>query len=174
MYCPKCSQEQVSEYVRFCSRCGFPLHVVSDLLAHNGVLTGLETKSEEVRLTPRQKGVRQGVTLMFAGLVVSFIITVLSIFVFGKPEVFITIANAIFFLGGMLRILYAYIFEPGAKTKRPTYEPPYLDENANIFALPPPPQSVPATGFGAQHLNTAEIVNPPSLTEHKTKLIDEK
>ena len=173
MYCPKCSQQQVSEFVRFCSRCGFPLHVVSDLLAHNGVLTEPETKSEEVRLTPRQKGVRQGVTLMFVGLVVSFIVAVLSIFVFGKPEVFITIANAIFFLGGMLRILYAYIFEQGAKTKRPNYEPPYLGENANSFALPPP-QSVPVTGFRAQRSNTAEMVNPPSVTEHTTKLLDEK
>jgi ribosomal protein L37E len=33
MYCPKCSQQQVSEEVRFCSRCGFSLSAVRELIA---------------------------------------------------------------------------------------------------------------------------------------------
>ena len=33
MYCPRCSQQQVSEETKFCSRCGLPLGLVSELLA---------------------------------------------------------------------------------------------------------------------------------------------
>src|SRR5689334_22117728 len=33
MFCPKCGQEQASESVRFCSRCGFKLNIVEEPLA---------------------------------------------------------------------------------------------------------------------------------------------
>lgn len=36
MFCPKCSQQQISEEVRYCSRCGFELAAVSDALRHKG------------------------------------------------------------------------------------------------------------------------------------------
>jgi hypothetical protein len=32
MFCPQCGQRQVSTEMRFCSRCGLPLDVVTDLL----------------------------------------------------------------------------------------------------------------------------------------------
>jgi hypothetical protein len=32
MYCPKCSQEQVSDEIRFCSRCGQPLAAIAEAL----------------------------------------------------------------------------------------------------------------------------------------------
>ena len=32
MFCPKCSQQQAADEVRFCSRCGFPLGGVKELL----------------------------------------------------------------------------------------------------------------------------------------------
>ena len=42
MYCPKCSQLQISEEMRFCSRCGFALGAVRELVASGnaGVETG--------------------------------------------------------------------------------------------------------------------------------------
>ena len=36
MYCPKCSQIQTEDGLRFCSRCGFQLGVVKELLAEPG------------------------------------------------------------------------------------------------------------------------------------------
>jgi len=35
MYCPKCSQQQVSDDIRFCPRCGFQLDAVKGLFAEN-------------------------------------------------------------------------------------------------------------------------------------------
>src|SRR5829696_121887 len=37
MFCPKCSQEQASDEIRYCSRCGFQLNVVKALLISDGV-----------------------------------------------------------------------------------------------------------------------------------------
>ena len=41
MHCPSCGQQQVSLETKFCSRCGFPLGVVSEVLAHGGFLPQL-------------------------------------------------------------------------------------------------------------------------------------
>jgi hypothetical protein len=36
MFCPQCSHRQVSDDTRFCSRCGLPLGLVTDLVANSG------------------------------------------------------------------------------------------------------------------------------------------
>ncbi|HAF15758.1 MAG TPA: zinc ribbon domain-containing protein, partial [Blastocatellia bacterium] len=36
MYCPKCGQQQASDAVRFCSRCGFLLEGTAAVLATGG------------------------------------------------------------------------------------------------------------------------------------------
>src|SRR5690348_8255702 len=41
MHCPNCGQQQVSPDIKFCSRCGFPMGLVSELLAHGGFLPQL-------------------------------------------------------------------------------------------------------------------------------------
>ena len=41
MHCPRCGQQQVSEAIKFCSRCGFSLGLVSEILAHGGFLPQL-------------------------------------------------------------------------------------------------------------------------------------
>ncbi len=38
MFCPRCSQEQVSEETKFCSRCGFSLSLVAEVLTNGGFL----------------------------------------------------------------------------------------------------------------------------------------
>ena len=61
MYCPKCGQQQASEEVFFCSRCGFKLDVVRALVAgeHDGALM---TTSR-----PTSRDVNSGVGLMLLG-----------------------------------------------------------------------------------------------------------
>src|SRR5689334_21642871 len=41
MHCPSCGQKQVSNETKFCSRCGMPLGIVSDVLAHGFFLPQL-------------------------------------------------------------------------------------------------------------------------------------
>ncbi len=51
MYCPKCSQQQVSEDLRYCSRCGFPLTGVALVLENDGLIPQLAAKD-----APRRRG----------------------------------------------------------------------------------------------------------------------
>ena len=41
MFCPNCSQQQVSEETKFCSRCGLPLGLVAEIVAYGGFLPQL-------------------------------------------------------------------------------------------------------------------------------------
>jgi hypothetical protein len=167
MYCPKCSQQQFSDNIRYCSRCGFQLTVVVDLLADDGVLATLEMKGKQKQLAPCQEGVRQGKVLMLASLVVSFIAALLSIFL--KPELFIPLTGGIIFLCGTLRILYAYIIERGAEIQKPPSESAQFSAAARDYLSSA--HSVPVIGFSVHGVNTAEMVAPPSVTEHTTKLL---
>lgn len=167
MFCPKCSQQQASDQMRFCSRCGFPLSTVADLLTHDGVLT----EAGEVRLSPRQKGVRQGTVLLFASLVMGFFTALLSVFVIGRPELFVSITAGVFFLSGILRIAYAYIFERGVPDEASASREARLGASAHHYALPRVPSNL-VPSLGTQRVNTAEMVSRPSVTEHTTKLLD--
>lgn len=67
MYCPKCGQQQTSEQVRFCSRCGFALDGVKACLAD-------DVEAGAISAHPRQRNINVGVMLMFLGaLIVSWI-----------------------------------------------------------------------------------------------------
>ncbi|HKP68189.1 MAG TPA: zinc ribbon domain-containing protein [Pyrinomonadaceae bacterium] len=47
MHCPRCGQQQVSEQTKFCSRCGFQLGLVSELLQNGGFLPQLNELYKE-------------------------------------------------------------------------------------------------------------------------------
>ncbi len=49
MYCPQCSQPQLSEEMRFCSRCGFSLSGVKELVAAGGETTSPAPKKRKKR-----------------------------------------------------------------------------------------------------------------------------
>ena len=46
MFCPQCGHQQVSNDMRFCSRCGFSLGLVTDLVANSG--KQLQREKQEV------------------------------------------------------------------------------------------------------------------------------
>ncbi|HEX8637447.1 MAG TPA: hypothetical protein VF692_05245, partial [Pyrinomonadaceae bacterium] len=57
MHCPRCGQQQVSPETKFCSRCGFPLGLVSDLIAHGGFLPQLAELHNDKTIFTRRNGV---------------------------------------------------------------------------------------------------------------------
>ena len=78
------------------------------------------------------------------------------------------------FVGGPLRMLYAAIFEEGTHLRQfvaPTsYAPPAIPPPARLSALPPASAS-PASSW-KQRPQTAEIFQPPSVTDHTTRLLE--
>src|SRR5688500_11490131 len=78
MYCPNCSQPQASAEMRFCSRCGFPLSAVRELIAGGGALAEGGADGQARGLSPGQKGARRGAWLMLTGLALTLIVALLT------------------------------------------------------------------------------------------------
>jgi hypothetical protein len=173
MHCPRCGQKQFSPEVHFCNSCGFALDRVKELLVSDGISPAPEKESQKPSESPRRKGVRQGVKLLFICLVLAALTTRM-----GNPRA--NFLPMMFFMAGLLRIIYAVIFQEGApRKKKQDSSLPYapitteqLDTAKRGSALPPS-QGIPVAAFKTQRVNTAEMVSPPSVTEHTTKLLNE-
>ena len=176
MYCPQCGQQQVSDSLRFCSRCGFPLEGVLQLLGSGGALPFYQQSGPQ-EMSARRKGVRQGAALVLAGAVLVPVLGVINGFTHGPNllDILVPLAAIIFFVGGLMRMLFAGIFEEGAPRHRivtTSYAPPSLSQvNAYTPAVLPPAQNNPATGWRSRP-NTSEIRQPSSVTENTTRLLD--
>ena len=180
MYCPQCGQQQVSDSLRFCSRCGFPLEGVLYLLGSGGALPVQGSIEGRHEMSPRRKGVRQGGMLLLTGVILVPILGVLNSFTHGPSllDILVPLAAIIFFLGGLMRMLFAAVFEEGAAILRPQFHTPYapppvpgqLSGTQHSAVLPPAP--VNAAPSWRSRPNTAEIRQPSSVTEHTTRLLD--
>jgi hypothetical protein len=184
MHCPQCGQQQVSGEVRFCSRCGFPLGGVIELLAQGGNLPVVQVEAEKRKRSPRYEGIRQGVILLMLGTVLVPLLGILDSFQRNGStflDILVSMSAVIFFVGGFVRILYALIFEEGApraavqSAAQPSYVPPVAPAQfgAGVRAPAlPPAQSIPISNWRPRP-NTAEIAQPPSVTENTTRLLDD-
>ena len=180
MFCPQCGQQQVTGVVRFCSRCGFPMDGVIQLLGTGGIVPADRASDEPVPVSPRRKGVKQGTVLLLSGLVLVPILGMLASFAQGSTflEILAGLAAIICFIGGPLRMLYAGLFEEGAPKPR-HYGPPVPMQVPQQFAPHPqahalPPQPARSPGAWRRRPNTAELANPPSVTENTTRLLEKE
>jgi len=179
MYCPRCGQQQATDSMRFCSRCGFPMEGAMHLLAHGGLIPQYQQNVESKGPSPRKRGVKQGALLMLIGAILVPILAVMAGFAPGRLEnvfgFFCALAAIICFLGGPLRMLFAGIFEEGAPQPRymtpVSYSPPMVAAQQARVSLPPA-QVNQAPSWRQPH--TAEILQPPSVTDNTTRLLDKK
>jgi hypothetical protein len=125
MFCPQCGQQQVTGVVRFCSRCGFPLDGVIQLLSSGGIIPAYRASDEPVQASPRKKGVKQGGLLFLAGILIVPILGMFASFSNSSfPQMLTMLAALICFVGGPLRMLYAALFEEGAPNPMRQYQQP--------------------------------------------------
>ncbi|HEX8181335.1 MAG TPA: hypothetical protein VF525_17465 [Pyrinomonadaceae bacterium] len=178
MFCPQCSQQQASVAQRFCSRCGFPLSVVAELLASGGVLASqMDAEPEKSAISARGRGLRQGFAILLFGWVITAVIAALTSTTHAHPEVFIPVTAILFNGLALARIAYALLLQDG-KPKRKRREPlPYAPPaptneltGAGSGAALPPAQSIPVPNL--QRPRVADVAHPPSVTENTTKLLD--
>src|SRR6187401_2195574 len=107
MHCPKCGQQQISEETRFCSRCGLLLTEIATVVANNGIVPGKTSGP-----SARTRGLKHGVFIFLLALLIVPIAAIITIATNAEPFV----AAGLFFLtvvGGLLRIIYALMFESG-------------------------------------------------------------
>ena len=180
MFCPHCGQQQASDEMRFCSRCGFPLGVIAEVLAQGGVLATREPDGRARGLSPRQRGVRQGAMLMLSAMLIVPLV-VFAILLTGIDDLIplVPLAAVVCVVGGFIRLAYALMFEAaGPQPTRPNtipsmpLPPSQLSGPTRGQALPPA-QATPVTDWRRRQ-ETSEIYQPPSVTENTTKLLERK
>jgi hypothetical protein len=117
--------------------------------------------------------------LMLSTLLIVPIVSIFSVFILGHPEVIVPIVAISLFVGGLLRILYALLMEDAVPQMNSEemagyYVPPsaQFQPPARNTALPPAAIN-PATNWRPRP-NTAEIYQPPSITENTTRLLDKE
>jgi hypothetical protein len=178
MYCPQCGQQQVSDTTRYCSRCGFLLEGVALVLASGGQVPMRYVQPGSQKLSPRSKGIRQGAMLMLSTLLVVPLVSIISIFILGSPEVIVPITAISLFVGGLLRILYALLMEEAVpqfdNSQMAGYSPTPTPQFEGSARTSLPPASINATPSWRPRPNTAEIYQPPSITENTTRLLDKE
>jgi hypothetical protein len=167
MFCPRCGQQQVSEEVRFCSRCGLSLAAVPSLLA-SAVEPAAGVSAGGVR-TKKRRHIRRGAKVMFFSAVLFPVFLGLSIAADGPEPLLVPFTV---FLVGLAWLLYFVIF--GEETPAESAEKGRKDlRDSRTAPALPPSTFVPASGFGQRRANTADMAQPPSVTEQTTRLLDE-
>ncbi len=177
MYCPSCSQQQVSDEMRFCSRCGFLLSGVRELITSGGVITAGEAGAQKEQLPKSQRGMRKGVWIMLAAIPLAIVAGSLA----AIDDVFAVLLLLPFlcFIIGIARLLYGTFLEKNLpQGKRDATQLQVTSEmpaQIGVGRSPElsPARGVPIEGFIEQRMKTAEMVQPQSVTENTTRLLAE-
>ena len=169
MFCPRCGQQQVSGEVRFCPRCGLSLASVPALLA--GFEAAPSEGSARGGRSKKRKQIRRGAKLMFLSAVLLPVFAVLA-GVADHPGPLIVPLTV--FFAGLAWLLYFVLFgEEEAQESADVRGREVLRDSRAAPSLPPA-TFVPASGFGARRAHTADMAQPPSVTEQTTKLLDQE
>lgn len=136
MYCPNCSELKSQDNTQYCTKCGFDLRGIDDVVARGG-LGSADT---------RRKGIELGVRLILIGL------TLIPVWMFigvifppndrlveGSPsttflEEIFWIAMWIFFIAGMSKIIFALAF--GRREQKSATESNVTNEDETRHSLP--------------------------------------
>ena len=177
MYCPRCGQQQLSDQTKFCSRCGFQMGLVFELLTHGGFLPQLaELYQGKKSLFTRKNGVIFGI-LWF----IFFVMMVPAFFAIANADDAAG-ASAVFGIFSTLMILIvslAFLKKSSKTMALPAAEmhtqPAGLYGTTPHAAALPPPQSQPASSYvppaGGWKADTSDLGVPNSVTESTTRLL---
>ncbi len=167
MFCPKCGQ-QSSDEVRFCPRCGLQLDGLAAYVAANGQIPAGTPVPRAPVMTARRRGMRRGAKLMF---ICGVLLPAAALLAFEEdapgPLLLVLTAG----LAGLAWFVYSWLFGDNVLPVGKHAARRDLGAAGERPALGAP-QFAPAPPFNQQRANTAEIYQPPSVTENTTKMLD--
>jgi hypothetical protein len=181
MYCPKCSQKQTEEGLRFCSRCGFQLGVVKELLAERDSAPVITAESQaRTKFFSRHKQ-----DLLLGATVMSVAATLVVLFSWVAPKAPIIFPLWIIWFGFSLFVLSFDVLVRVARTlfsdDDEVRDLPTLQRGSGfITKVSPatselqPRQNAPVAALGSERMNTGKMLQPPSVTDHTTSLLNKK
>lgn len=171
MFCPKCAAEIDSNVTKFCSKCGFTIKSVREIVKKN--------KADESEVSQFQKGLQFGAKLLLLALILFPVFQILSGFFIPDDKLvesslsstwFDFLGNAVLItltLSGLARIFYAFVFE--RSTKSDIIENSSKSDISGDEAMReissrernalPPTQAIPAADFG-KWKTTDELFEP--------------
>ena len=115
MYCPRCGQQQHNPQVRFCSKCGFLMAGMQTIVSNGGVTGDLLEKTMDDAISPKKRGLKQGGIMFLSAFIVVPLLGILSAIVDTEP-ILAGLTAIVLFWGGILRMIYALIFQSGKPT----------------------------------------------------------
>ena len=177
MHCPRCGQQQISDQTKFCSRCGFQLGLVAELIQNGGFLPQLAElyKGRSTWFT-RKNGV------IFSILWFIFFVMMLPAFfgIAGEDDAAGAAAVfGVFTTMMMLVISFAFLKRPPKSHELAAQQMPVQSQiygNQPMGALPPQQQQ-PASSYmppeGSWRApDTGDLAHRPgSVTEGTTRLL---
>lgn len=184
MHCPNCGQQQVSNEIRFCSRCGFPLGLVSEILSNGGFLPQLADLNQKKKFTKKH-----GVFFSLFWFVL-FVLILTPFFGMADADEVAGVMAILGVFGSFLILVGSLIFLKSAKS---LHQNPQFQNNVQQFPVQqpqniyqtsqnalPPQQSQPVSSFVPPNAgswkaaDTGELVQPRSVVENTTKLLNKE
>ena len=171
MFCPKCSQQQIYDNIRFCSRCGFQLNVVKAL---DDSSLSMTSEPAALNRSRRKRDMTIGaVVMLFFALHSAWTTEDLSL----EREYTSLIVKCLILcmLINIMPVIRDFFF--GNTTQDSLSSPKMLSrliakfKNKDQTAALPAAYGRPATDYVTGRIKTAELVPPPSITEHTTNLL---
>lgn len=179
MHCPRCGQEQASEQTRFCSRCGFLLTAIAEIMANGGEIPTALAKNDSGAMSPRKRGLKKGLFIFLLAFLVVPLVSILTLMANAEPFA-VAISAIILTVGGLLRMAYALMFEstdPQETTIKGNViaaSQKFLKKESKTKTLPAN-ESIPASSYVPPvqgNWRDTNDLTPSSVTESTTKLLD--
>ena len=173
MHCPKCGQEQNSDEIRFCSKCGFDLKGVKELLAPEKYRA--RAKGNEARV----RGFQQGAGLLVFGFVLTCVLFILREFG-AVPGSYSKIAFMAFLTLGIARMCIPVIFSgnDSNESKNDLFKPDLETNKLSGAQIRdkslPEAEYRPPVNVAAKTFDTNELVPIPSVTEGTTRNLEKE
>ncbi|MBA2379686.1 MAG: hypothetical protein H0V76_08945 [Blastocatellia bacterium] len=177
MHCPKCGQQQATDDTRFCSRCGFLLTGIAQVVDNGGIVPGANTRTGQ---SPMRRGVYKGLFIFLSAALIVPLIAMITVALNAGPFAGF-FALLLLTVGGILRMAYALMFEsniPGGVS----LEEQTTDTMKRAFGKAPAHKelqesTIPADSYtppmAGKWLDTNELQKTPgSVTEKTTRLLE--
>jgi hypothetical protein len=177
MFCPQCGQQQISENTKFCSRCGLPLGLIAEILAHGGFLPQLAELYKSKKWLTKKNGV------VFSLMWTIFFLLIMTPF-WGIVNVdeLAGVSAIIGVFGGLMWLIASLVFLKSSVVN--SFQANELP-SANVKTLYrtdqnalPPQQAQPAQSYvppaGTWKAPDTGDLQPRSVTEGTTKLLQKE
>jgi hypothetical protein len=174
MFCPQCGQQQVSQETRFCSRCGFQMGLVSQLLAYGGFLPQLAELGKTKKFFTKKTGVIFSVFWF-----IIFTMFFPALFGIAGEDEAAGVSAVIGVFGTLMMLIGSLALLPSSKTTQlsatpemplPLHQPVMHGALPSLQSQPVSSYAPPASSWRAP--DTGELADRGSVTENTTRLLN--